>query len=151
MKEKTLLILSIVLLAGSGVYAQDSSRPRTNETSTQPYSGLPSQAPAHRPAWHEGDIVADNLDRVAATAEQILEILNREAGLMVELKRRIAEDAGESGQILEEPDLTETAIITRLHTDLHTRVLATRLLRAYGYLVPKLNPDSDQAQVTRTP
>ena len=146
MKEKALLVLSLVLLAGCGVYAQDSSRPRPNETATPSYSGSPSQAPIRRPAWHEGDIVADNLDRVAATAEQIVEILNREAGLMVELKRQIAEDAGENGQILEESDLTETAIIARLHEDLHTRVLATKLLRAYGYLVPKLNPDSNQAQ-----
>ena len=148
MKEKTLLILSLVLLADCAAHAQDSSRTRPNETAA-PYSGGPSQGPARRSAWHEGDIVADNLDRVAATPEQILEILNREAGLMVELKRQIAEDAGESGQILEESDLTESAVITRLHADLHTRVLATKLLRAYGYLLPKLNPDSDQAQEQR--
>ena len=35
-------------------------------------------------------------------SEQILKILNRNTGLMVELKRWIAQDAGESGQVLEE-------------------------------------------------
>jgi polysaccharide biosynthesis/export protein len=90
-------------------------------------------------------IVADNLDRVAATAEQILEVVNRDAGLMVELKRAIAQEAGESGQLLEESDLSESAVAERLHEDLRTRVLATRLLQRYGYLLPKVNPDSDLA------
>jgi len=90
-------------------------------------------------------IVADNLDRVAATAEQILEVLNKDAGLMVEFKRLLAEDAGNGGQILDEEDLKEEAVNARLRQDLRTRVLATRLLRRYGYLLPKINPDSELA------
>ena len=99
--------------------------------------GAPTRAAA--------DIVSDNLDRVAATAEQILGVLNKDSGLMVEFKRLLAEDAGNSGQILEESDLSEVTISERLRQDLRTRVLATRLLRRYGYLVPKLNPDSELA------
>jgi protein involved in polysaccharide export with SLBB domain len=102
------------------------------------------QQPA-RPPVSDAGIVADNLDRVAATAEQILEVVNRDAGLMVELKRAIARDAGESGQILEESDLSESAVTERLREDLRTRVLATRLLQRYGYLLPKVNPDSELA------
>ena len=90
-------------------------------------------------------IVSDNLDRVSATAEQILQIVDRDPGMMVELKRLFAEDAGRSGQILEETDLTDTAIGDRLRQDMHARVIATRLLQRYGYLLPKLNPDSDLA------
>jgi hypothetical protein len=37
---------------------------------------------------------------VAAPADQILEVVNKEAGLMVELKRLLAQDAGVGGQIL---------------------------------------------------
>ncbi|MBA0086094.1 MAG: hypothetical protein HRJ53_13985, partial [Acidobacteria bacterium Pan2503] len=85
------------------------------------------------------DIVTENLKRVAATTEQILEILNRDVGLMVELKRWIAQDAGESGQVLEESDLNDNALAQRLNQDLRTRVIATRLLRRYGYLLPQLN------------
>jgi len=118
------------MVAGRGEREQVNSRP-----------SLPKASPVGR-----GDIVADNLDRVAATTEQVLEILNHDAGLMVELKRWIAEDAGESGQVLEESDLTSAAVVKRLNEDLRTRVIATRLLRRYGYLVPKLNPDSEQAQ-----
>lgn len=62
---------------------------------------------------------------------------------MVELKRLLAQDAGVSGQILEESDLTDVAVAERLRSDLRARVLATRLLQRYGYLVPRLNPDSD--------
>jgi protein involved in polysaccharide export with SLBB domain len=101
-------------------------------------------APARVPA-RPADIISDNLDRVAASADQILEVLNREAGLMVELKSLLAKDAGASGQILEESDLSDAAISERLKQDLHTRVLATRLLRQYGYLVAKINPDSELA------
>lgn len=61
------------------------------------------------------------------------------------MKQRLAEDAGRSGQILEEMDLTDAAISDRLRQDLHTRVMATRLLQRYGYLLPKVNPDSDIA------
>jgi len=100
---------------------------------------------AARAERHGSGIVADNLDRVAATAEQILEVLNRDAGLMVELKRAMAEDAGESGQILEESDLSESAVTERLREELRTRALATRLLQRYGYLLPKVNPDSELA------
>ena len=92
------------------------------------------------------DLVADNLDRVAASADQILEVVNHDTGLMVELKRILAEDAGANGQLLEESDLSEAAIGERLYQDLHTRVLATRFLQRYGYLLPKLNPDSQVAK-----
>jgi polysaccharide export outer membrane protein len=101
---------------------------------------------AERTTGRSGDLVTDNLDRVAATADQILEVVNRDAGLMVELKRAIAQDAGEGGQIIEESDLSDSSLVERLKEDLRSRVLATRLLRRYGYLLPKLNPDSELAQ-----
>ena len=111
-----------------------------------------SLSAAQRPPLQQGapgrataDIVSDNLDRVAATAEQILEVLNKDSGLMVEFKRQLAEDAGASGQVLEESDLTDGAISERVRQDLRTRVLATRLLRRYGYLLAQFNPGSDAA------
>ncbi|HLM81873.1 MAG TPA: SLBB domain-containing protein, partial [Terriglobales bacterium] len=91
------------------------------------------------------DIISDNLEKAAASADQILEVVNKEAGLMVEFKRLLAQDAGANGQILEESDLTDEAVADRLRSDLRARVLATRLLQRYGYLVPRLNPDSEVA------
>jgi polysaccharide export outer membrane protein len=100
--------------------------------------GVPTRAPV-------ADIIKDNLSRAAATPEQILEVLGREPGLMVEFKQLLAKDAGINGQILEETDLSEGAIAERLHSELHIRILATALLRRYGYLVARINPDSDLA------
>ena len=129
-----------MFLAGSlavpAAMPQQQSQPRA----TQGSGSEPTRVPARPP-----DIISDNLDRVAASAEQILEVLNKEAGLMVEFKRILAQEAGVSGQILEESDLTDVSIAERLRSSLRARVLATRLLQRYGYLVPKVNPDSDLA------
>jgi polysaccharide export outer membrane protein len=133
----------LLLLSASGLAAQ----PQRQAQSQPQQQSNPQQRdvpvwPLARPAEN---IVLNNLDRVAATAEQILEVLNKDTGLMVEFKRALAEDAGSSGQILEESDLSDAAISQGLHEELRTRVLATRLLRRFGYLVPKLNPESELA------
>jgi polysaccharide export outer membrane protein len=138
-----LLCCAIVLSLGT-VHAQPSPSQQGSDDGEQTAGGPGGRKSAARAPLRSG-IVADNLDRVAATAEQILEVVNRDAGLMVELKRAMAQDAGESGQILEESDLSENAVTERLHEDLRTRVLATRLLQRYGYLLPKVNPDSELA------
>ena len=101
-----------------------------------------SQQEARHP---QPQIISNNLEKAAASADQILGVVNKEPGLMVEFKRLLAQDAGASGQILEESDLTDAAVADRLHSDLRARVLATRLLQRYGYLVPRLNPDSEVA------
>ena len=124
--------LAFAILFCAPAFAQQIAAPQR--------SGL--DTPAHL-AVHPPDIISDNLDRVAASADQILEVVNKESGLMVELKRLFAQDAGVSGQILEESDLTDVAVAERLRSELRARVLATRLLQRYGYLVPRLNPDSD--------
>jgi protein involved in polysaccharide export with SLBB domain len=133
--RKSKNILSVLLLAFLicvPAHAKQQSVPQESG------AGTPARVPLHSP-----DIISDNLDRVAAAADQILEVLNKETGLMVELKRLLAQDAGVSGQILEESDLTDAAVAERLRSDLRARVLATRLLQRYGYLVPRVNPDSE--------
>jgi hypothetical protein len=42
--------------------------------------------------------------------------------------------------------LNDQAIFERLNHDLEFRSVATRLLERYGYLVPKMNPDSEAAR-----
>ncbi len=134
-KREIIALLALALLFCTPAYPQQQSRASAAQGSG---TETPARVPLHSP-----DIISDNLDRVAASADQILEVLNREAGLMVELKRLLAQDAGVNGQILEEADLTDVAVAERLRLDLRARVLATRLLQRYGYLVPRLNPDSD--------
>ena len=132
-------------LAVFAARAQEAPGQPQDDTKGQLSNGSETQKRIPQMSRRGSGIVADNLEHVAATTGQILEIVNRDAGLMVELKRKLAEDAGESGQILEESDLSESAVAQRLAEDLRSRVLATRLLQKYGYLLPKVNPDSDLA------
>ena len=92
------------------------------------------------------DLALQNLKRVAASAPEIKVVLTRDPGLMVELKRWVAKDATEHGQIVGESELSDYAIFDRLGTDVEFRSIATALLQKYGYLLPKLNPESDQAK-----
>ncbi len=133
--KKSISCLAGMFLFCAAAHAQQEPRQGAAQTSgTETAARVPGRPP---------DIIADNLEKAAASADQILEVVNREAGLMVEFKRLLAQDAGASGQILEESDLTDGAVAGRLRSDLRARVLATRLLQRYGYLVPRLNPDSD--------
>src|SRR5579864_2039332 len=97
-------------------------------------------------ATSASDLALHNLSRVAATAAEIKAVLARDAGLMVELKHWVARDATEHGQIVTDSDLTSDGIFGRLETDLQFRSIATALVQQYGYLVPKLNPDSDSGK-----
>jgi polysaccharide export outer membrane protein len=134
-----------ICLAGLGnAFAQETV------TGSEPGSGQEARKQSSPQTTTRGmraspDLAADNLDHVAATAEQILEFLKRDVGMMVEFKRLLARDASAAGQLLYETDLTDAAVIERLNEDLRARVLATRLLQRYAYLLPKVNPDSDLA------
>jgi polysaccharide export outer membrane protein len=88
----------------------------------------------------------ENLSRVAASAADIKAVLLKDTGLLVELKRWVAKDATGHGQIISDSDLTDDAIFDRLETDTQFRSVATILVQKYGYLVPKLNPESQAAK-----
>ncbi len=89
------------------------------------------------------DLGQENMSLVAASAAEIKAVLEKDAGLMVELKRWVAKDATDHGQIVSEADLSNNAIYDRLEGDTRFRSVATMLLQRYGYLVPKVNPDSE--------
>jgi protein involved in polysaccharide export with SLBB domain len=92
------------------------------------------------------ELAKDNNARVAASAVQIKDVLVKDAGIMVELKRWIAKEATDNGQIVEDVSLTDQAIFDRLDRDIVFRSVATRVLQRYGYLAPAINPDSDFAK-----
>src|SRR5579859_5509363 len=92
------------------------------------------------------DLSQENLRRVAASAIQIRGVLVKDEGLLVELKRWVAKESTENGQVVEDSKLTDQAIFDRLERDVAFRSVATRLLQRYGYLVPTTNPDSDFAK-----
>src|SRR5579859_122799 len=92
------------------------------------------------------DLSQENLGRVAASAIQIRLVLVKDEGLLVELKRWVAKEATDNGQVVEDSTLTDQAIFERLERDVAFRSIATRLLQRYGYLTPTPNPDSDYAK-----
>jgi polysaccharide export outer membrane protein len=108
---------------------------------------LPAQQAQQRSApTASSELTSENLNRVAASPAQIQAVLAGQPGLMVELKRWVAKEATERGQIVEDSELTDQGIYDRLGRDLEFRAVATRLLQRYGYLVPKMNPESDFAK-----
>ncbi len=132
--------------------AQEQERPsatyRLERTAGQPQVQQPAGQSGEKatelrpPQERVTDWATDNLEMVAATTEQIREILTKNVGLMVELKHLMAQQAIEKGQILAPDDMTDLAIYERLANDLRFRGLATRLLQRYGYLAPEFNPQS---------
>jgi protein involved in polysaccharide export with SLBB domain len=89
------------------------------------------------------DLAKENLDRVAASADQLKEVLVKDAGILVELKRWVAKEATDNGQIVEDSSLSDQAIFDRLERDIAFRSVATRLVQRYGYLRPSIDPDSE--------
>jgi polysaccharide export outer membrane protein len=125
----------VTVLAVAPLTAQTNERPRVQ---TDAY-------PVNRPV-EVAELAKDNNSRVAASAVQIKDVLVRDGGIMVELKRWVAKEATDNGQIVEDVNLTDQAIFERLDRDVAFRSIATRLLQRYGYLTPALNPDSDFAK-----
>jgi protein involved in polysaccharide export with SLBB domain len=89
------------------------------------------------------ELEKENLNYVAAAPAQVKEVLLKDPGLMVELKRWIAKEASDNGQLVSESDLTDNAVFDRLVSDVMFRSVATRLVQRYGYLRPTINPDSE--------
>jgi len=148
LRRPTALLLAGILAAGplaSGGQqdGQQGTQPRQSSRSDANAQEVPTGF-ERRPS--SSDLVSENLARVAATADQILAALNKDSGLMVEFKAIYAREAGQQGQVLEEKDLTDAAVESRLRQDLRLRMLATKLLQHYGYLLPRINPDSDMAE-----
>jgi len=105
---------------------------------------IPENTPAiQRQQAGQSELEKENLNYVAAAPAQIKEVLIKDPGLLVELKRLIAREASDNGQIVSEEDLTDVAVFDRLTADVRFRSIATRLVQRYGYLRPNFNPDSE--------
>ena len=113
--------------------AQQAEPKRTQERSS----------PSLRQQAGQSELEKENLNYVAAAPALIKEVLIKDPGLLVELKRWIAKEASDNGQVISEEDLTDNAVFDRLTTDVAFRSVATRLVQRYGYLRPNFNPDSE--------
>jgi len=109
------------------------------ETNTQ----RPSVASHSAEGIPQSGLAKENDQRVAASAAQIKEILLLDPGLLVELKRHVAKEATDNGQIIDDSNLTDFGVFERLERDVPFRSFATKLVQKYGYLLPSVNPNSD--------
>ena len=98
-----------------------------------------------QPSPPQSELARQNMTHVAASVGQLVAVLHRDPGLMVELKRWIAKDATDHGQLISDSDLTDEAIFDRLESDITFRSVATALVQKYGYLQPSVNPESPLA------
>lgn len=139
------LILTLVLFLGLGsrVAGQETNREAAQETNHE--APLPADNLTRRIAG-VSELTQENSDRVAASVLDIKGVLLENPGLMVELKALIAKEASDSGQVVDDDDLTDQAVYDRLEADRAFRAAATRLLRRYGYLLPTPKPGSDAAK-----
>jgi len=131
---KTAICLSLIAIVTFAMAQRSddySSSPRTRD---------------QRDSAELSDLAKENLDLVGASSVQIREILVKDAGLLVELKRWIAKEATDNGQVLQPANLSEEAIFDRLDKDVAFRSVATHLLQRYGYLLPVQNPESSSAR-----
>src|SRR6266700_412998 len=135
--RRTISNLSLVFFFCAPAYAQQGAD-RTRGTREPVRNNYGVEEPA--------DFAQENLGRVAASAAQIRTVLVKDEGLLVELKRWVAKEATDNGQVVEDSNLTDQAIFERLEQDVAFRSVATRLLQRYGYLMPTPNPDSDFAK-----
>ena len=106
----------------------------------------PLAAQARQQPVAQSELARQNMARVAASVGQLAIIFHRDPGLMVELKRWVAKDATDHGQLIADSDLTDEAIFDRLENDIVFRSVATALVQKYGYLKPTVNPESLQGQ-----
>src|SRR5215469_10972673 len=141
------VLVGILLMLPVTVVAQDSQWNQTNSGTQNSRSHQSNQKPSNTYRGPEpSELTSENLSRVGASAAQLRTIFAKDPGLLVELKRWIAKEAGEYGQIVDDASLTDLAVFERLERDATFRSVATRLVQKYGYLLPTINPTSDMAK-----
>src|SRR5712692_7012051 len=124
-KQIAPFLILVLLLGTVRVFAQQGQQEQQARPGRQSQQGRTDLA-------GPSDLARDNLSRVAAMDTEIEKILRRDPGLMVELKRWVAKEATDHGQVVSDWDLTDQSILDRLSSDVKFRSVATRLLQRYG-------------------
>jgi len=97
---------------------------------------------------HEQDIEP----KISLSAGAIMEILRREPGLLLEVKRSLVRKAYEQGRLLDPADLTDDALFQLLREDDNVRVLATQEIESREYVRPKpTRKEMEKERIRRVP
>ena len=98
LRECIRVVAILLLVLGGAVFGSAQEQRQTQQrTSAPPDVPIASQRIT-------SELTRDNLDLVAASAPQLKAVLVRDTGLMVELKRLIAKEASDNGQVIAEQD-----------------------------------------------
>ncbi len=133
------IILPSLAICATQLFCTPAHAQRDSRSATR------DEVPAYRES-RSSELENENLKHAAASAAQIEDVLRKDAGLLVEVKRWAAKEAADNGQVVEDSDLSDQAISDRLARDVQFRSIVTRLLQRYGYLIPAPNPDSELAK-----
>jgi protein involved in polysaccharide export with SLBB domain len=79
----------------------------------------------------------DSEPMVSLSAVTIIDILRREPGLLLEVKKLLVRRAYEQGRLLDPADLTDDALFQLLNEDENVRILATGEMEKREYVRPK--------------
>jgi hypothetical protein len=97
-KTCSLVLPLLILWLPALTRAQESQQPQKQQNTTKTRSDEYSVMP---PSKREiSELEKENFSRVAAAPSQIKEVLSKEPGLLVELKRWIAKEASDNGQVV---------------------------------------------------
>ena len=90
--------------------------------------------------------------KISLSAGAIIEILRREPGLLLEVKRLLVRKAYEQGRLLDPADLTDDALFQLLREDDNVRVLATEEIESREYVRPKpTRKEMERERIGRVP
>ena len=93
---------------------------------------------AAQQAGSQGELNGDDGEpRISLSAATISNILRREPGLMLAVKRLLVRQAYEQGQLLDPADLTDDALYQLLIVDDNARILATQEIEKREYVRAK--------------
>ena len=84
------------------------------------------------------------LEEVSFSADTIIDLLNKQPGLFLEVKKALVRKAFEQGRLLDPEDLTDDAVLTLIREDLHVRVIATHEIVDRNYI--RANPNREELQ-----
>jgi protein involved in polysaccharide export with SLBB domain len=101
----------------------------------------PSERAVNNPVAGNKERAARLADLVSLSPSAITQLLQREPGLLLEVKKALVRKAYEEGRLLNPEDLTDDALFQQLHDDPGVRSLATREIEARMYVRAKPNAD----------
>src|ERR1051325_2887325 len=98
---------------------------------TRNYGSVPRVTMAQSRAEIEAE------QRVSLSADKIVELLQREPGLLLQIKKQLVRKAFEQGRLLDPAELTDDAVFRLLREDENVRILATHEIEDRSYIRPK--------------